>query len=150
MEGEIRNTLPKKERLCGKTAISKLLAKGKHGNVPGLRYLCLQGNDAEINRIMVSVPKKSFKRAVKRNLLKRRIRESWRRQKHLLTVEGNLDILFMYSVKDILSYEEIYSAVGQIIENLNSRFGMKKQVEADPEQVSEGNVSVPENSEDRV
>ncbi|MBO7192546.1 MAG: ribonuclease P protein component [Bacteroidales bacterium] len=150
MEGEIRNTLPKKERLCGKTAISKLLAKGKHGNVPGLRYLCLQGNDAEINRIMVSVPKKSFKRAVKRNLLKRRIRESWRRQKHLLTVEGNLDILFMYSVKDILSYEEIYSAVGQIIENLNSRFGMKKQVEADPEQVSEGNVSVPENSEDRL
>ena len=73
--------------------------------------------------MMVSVPKKSFKRAVKRNLLKRRIRESWRKQKHMLAVEGNLDILFMYPVKEILSYEEIYAAVGQVIENINSRYG---------------------------
>ena len=123
MEGEIHNTLPKKERLCGKTAISKLLAKGKHGSVPGLRYLCLYGTDAEVTRMMVSVPKKSFKRAVKRNLLKRRIRESWRKQKHMLSIEGNIDILFMYAVKEILSYEEIYAAVGQIIENLNAKYG---------------------------
>ena len=123
MEGEVRNTLPKKERLCGKTAISELLAKGKHGNVPGMRYLCLRRKDAELTRIMVSVPKKSFKRAVKRNLLKRRIRESWRRQKHMLSIEGNIDILFMYSVKEILSYEEIYAAIGQIIENLNAKYG---------------------------
>ena len=109
--------------MCGKTAISELLAKGKHGNVPGMRYLCLRRKDAEITRIMVSVPKKSFKRAVKRNLLKRRIRESWRRQKHMLSVEGNLDILFMYAVKEVLTYEEIYAAVGQIIENLNAKYG---------------------------
>ena len=127
MEGEVRNTLPKKERLCGKTAISKLLAKGKHGNVQGMRYLCLYGNDAEVNRIVVSVSKKFFKRAVKRNLLKRRIRESWRKQKHALKLEGNLDILLMYSVKEVLSYEEIYSAVGQIIENLNTRYGSRSE-----------------------
>ena len=127
MEGEARNTLPKKERLCGKTAISKLLAKGKHGSVPGLRYLCLYGNEAEVTRMMVSVPKKSFKRAVKRNLLKRRIRESWRKQKQMLSVEGNLDILFMYAVKEVLSYEEIYAAVGQIIENINSKYGTEAE-----------------------
>ena len=128
MEGEVRNTLPKSERLCGKTAISKLLAKGKHGSVPGLRYLCLYGTDAEVNRMMVSVPKKLFKRAVKRNLLKRRIRESWRKQKHMLTVGGKVDILFMYAVKEVLSYDEIYAAVGQIIVGLNSRFGQKNPV----------------------
>ena len=125
MEGEVRNTLPKKERLCGKTAVSKLLAKGKHGNVPGLRYLCMYGSDAEVNRMMVSVPKKLFKRAVKRNLLKRRIRESWRKQKHALNLEGHLDILFMYSVKEVVSYEEIYAAVGQVIENLNAKYAAK-------------------------
>ena len=125
MYGEKLHTLPKKERLCGKKPISELLAKGKHGAVPGLRYLCLRRNDAEVSRIMVSVPKKSFKRAVKRNLLKRRIRESWRKQKHSLTVEGNMDILFMYSTKEILSYSEIYATVSQIIENLNIRFGRK-------------------------
>ena len=128
MEGEVRNTLPKKERLCGKTAISKLLAKGKHGSVPGIRWQCLYGTESGVNRIVVSVSKKFFKRAVKRNLLKRRIRESWRKQKHMLTLEGNFDILLIYSVKEILSYEEIYAAVGQIIANLNDRFGQKQVV----------------------
>ena len=96
-----------------------LLAKGKHGNVPGMRFLFLKSTGNEVNRIMVSVPKKLFKRAVKRNLLKRRIRESYRRQKHNLTIEGGLDVLFMYSTKEILSYGQIYEAVGQIIEKIN-------------------------------
>jgi len=129
VEAEVRNTLPKKERLCGKTSISKLLAKGKHGSVPGIRYQCLYGTDSGVNRILVSVSKKFFKRAVKRNLLKRRIRESWRRQKHLLNLEGNFDILLIYSVKEILSYEEIYSSVGQVIENLNIKHGPKQPSE---------------------
>ncbi len=113
------NTLPKTERLCGKTGISVLLAKGKHGNVPGMRFLWLSKTGNESNRIMISVPKKLFKRAVKRNLLKRRIRESYRKQKHSLTVSCGLDVLFMYSTKEILSYDEIYNAVGQIIDKIN-------------------------------
>ena len=82
-----------------------------------MRYL-FSSNGTETNRIMISVPKKSFKRAVKRNLLKRRIRESYRKQKHTLSVNG-VDVLFMYSKKEILSYEEIYSAIGSIIERIN-------------------------------
>ena len=74
---------------------------------------------AETNRIMVSVPKKMFKRAVKRNLLKRRIRESWRKPKHDLKVTGGTDILFIYPTKEIQTYEQIYSCVGQIIEKIN-------------------------------
>lgn len=69
---------------------------------------------------MVSVPKKMFKRAVKRNLLKRRIRESWRKQKHSLYAAGGTDILFIYPSKEILSYEEIYASVGNIIEKINA------------------------------
>lgn len=123
MDGQTRNTLPKKERLCGKTSISMLLAKGRHGNVPGLRFCCRVGNGQEDDRVMVSVPKKLFKRAVKRNLLKRRLRESYRRQKHSLA--PGIDLLMTYSTKDILSYEEIYSAVGQVIEKAN-RLAAKK------------------------
>ena len=115
---EIRHTLPKKERLCGKTAISMLLAKGRHGKVPGLRYCFNSNPEAEGCRILVSVPKKLFKRAVKRNLLKRRIRESWRKQKHSLGISGGYDILFTYSVKEVLTYEEIYEAVGKIIDRI--------------------------------
>jgi ribonuclease P protein component len=113
------NTLPKEERLCGKTGISHLLAKGRHGNVPNMRYLCLKNNGKEFNRIMVSVPKKLFKRAVKRNLLKRRIRERYRKQKHDLNLKSGVDLLFMYSTKEVLSYEEIYKTVGQIIRKIN-------------------------------
>lgn len=119
METAQTNTLPKEERLCGKTGISHLLAKGRHGNVPNMRYLCLTNNGKEFNRIMVSVPKKLFKRAVKRNLLKRRIRESYRKQKHDLNIKSGVDLLFMYSTKEVLSYEEIYKTVGQIIRKIN-------------------------------
>ena len=72
----------------------------------------------EYNRIMVSVPKKIFKRAVKRNLLKRRIRESWRLQKESLNATG-VDILFTYSTKEILKFEDIQAAVAKIIEKIN-------------------------------
>lgn len=119
MNPEKPNTFPKRERLCGKTAIGKLLAKGKHGSVPGLRFLYMTGTGVETNRIMVSVPKKMFKRAVKRNLLKRRIRESWRHQKHLLNIEGGTDILFIYPSKEIQTYRQIYESVGQTIEKIN-------------------------------
>lgn len=120
MKNQIRHTLPKKERLCGKTGISKLLADGKHGNIPGFRFCYLTENQLDYNRIMVSVPKKIFKRAVKRNLLKRRIRESWRLQKETLNATG-VDILFTYSTKEILDFKEVQAAVAKIIEKINSK-----------------------------
>ena len=96
-----------------------LLAKGKFSNVPGMRFIFRKETGNEVDRIMVSVPKKLFKRAVKRNLLKRRIRESYMKQKHNLTIEGGLDVLFTYNTKEVMTYGQIYEAVGQIIEKIN-------------------------------
>ena len=133
MEAEAPNTsFPKKERLCGKTNISRLLAEGRHGSVSGLRFLYLTETGNDFARLMISVPKKNFKRAVKRNLLKRRIRESWRRQKSSLQIEGGLDILIMYPTKELMGYEEIYTAVGAILEKLN-RTIQKQNDEGNPE-----------------
>ena len=120
MDGNAPNTLPKKERLYGTKGIEKLLARGRHGSVYSIRYRFLTDNGEETNRILISVPKKLFKRAVKRNLLKRRIRECWRKQKHALNVEKGMDILFMYSTKEVLTYQEIYSRMEEIIEKLNN------------------------------
>lgn len=114
-------TLPKTERLCGKKGISTLLAQGRHGNVPGMRFTFRTGTGCGCPRILVSVPKKLFKRAVKRNLLKRRIRESWRRQKHFLNCDSGMDILMTYSTKEILGYTEVYEAVSHIITKINER-----------------------------
>ena len=134
MDNQIRHTLPKKERLCGKTGISKLLANGKHGNIPGFRFCYLSGNQLDYNRIMVSVPKKIFKRAVKRNLLKRRIRESWRLQKETLNATG-VDILFTYSTKEILKFEDIQAAVAKVIEKINKGTAQKISDNGTAEQI---------------
>lgn len=114
-----RETLSKKERLSSPKDISALISRGKFGDVPeGLRYCFRRSTGCGLNRMMVSVPKKNFKRAVKRNLLKRRIRESFRKQKH--SVEGTgTDILFIYAKKEIMTYGEIYEAVGRIIQKIN-------------------------------
>jgi ribonuclease P protein component len=128
VEAKASYSFKKEERLCGKTLIETLLAKGKHGNVPGMRYLVRKNTGCGHARILISVPKKIFKRAVKRNLCKRRIREAWRKQKHMLCSENGIDILFMYSSKEILTYDEIYTAIGQIIEKIN---GAKPQTKTD-------------------
>ena len=124
MDNSVRHTFHKKERICGKTGIAKLLACGKFGNIPGFRYCYMTENGLGINRIMVSVPKKLFKRAVKRNLLQRRIRESWRLQKQSMTTSG-VDILFTYATKDILEFQEIQASVAKIIDKVNKATATK-------------------------
>ena len=107
------HTLTKEERLCGKTTVSALISSGKWGTTSHLRFCWAAGRDTGLNRLMVSVPKKFFKRAVKRNLLKRRIRESYRRQKSLLG--PGVDVLFIYTLKEVLPYEAIYADMTAVL-----------------------------------
>lgn len=122
-------TLPKQERLCGKKGIDSLLARGKHGSNGPIRYIFATGNGEDFCRILISVPKKLFKRAVKRNLLKRRIRESWRRLKHEMSPGTGTDILFIYSTKEVLTYQEIYECMEGIIVKINSAAGKSKDAD---------------------
>ena len=103
------HTLPKSERLSGQKAIGTLLSEGRYVT-SGCLKICYKDGEG-VSRIMVSVPKKRFKRAVMRNLLKRRIRESYRLQKELL--EKPLDILFIYTSPEVLPSEVIFKAVGE-------------------------------------
>ena len=99
--------LPKSEKLCGKTAVAAVFEHGKGASAGCLRCKYLKRDDEDAPRILVSVPKRNFKRAVKRNLLKRRIRESYRRQKALLG--PGVDILFIYTAQEVLPYDSIYA-----------------------------------------
>lgn len=83
-------TLPKKERLCRKTLIDDLFAG--HSLVKKcwpIKVVYHVGKrkdvqDAQVE-MMVSVSKRHFKRAVKRNRVKRQLRESYRLHKAVLT-----------------------------------------------------------------
>lgn len=97
------NTLHKVERLDKKKIIEKMFAGGSRSfSVFPLRVVYLPVEELEADAsILISVSKRRFKRAVKRNRVKRQIRESYRINKHeLLNVlakrKCRLAIAFIY------------------------------------------------------
>lgn len=79
--------LPKKERLNSRILIEKLFSGGSR-SLPAfplrIVYMQVEEENLPAASIMVSVPKKRFKRAVKRNRVKRQIREAYRMHKDIL------------------------------------------------------------------
>ncbi len=117
--------LAAEERLRGRSRVSQLFAEGQSGFTYPIRYVWIEGDEASTDDGLVSVlfnvPKRFHRRANKRNLLRRRIKESYRLQKSLLVTEGRspLHLALIYSTKDQLDYRQIYRAVGKILNNIN-------------------------------
>lgn len=82
-------TFGKEERLCSRTLIDRLFHKDGSRSMAAyplrLVYMKTQdGEDIPPAQMLVSVPKRCFKRAVKRNRVKRQVREAYRKNKHIL------------------------------------------------------------------
>lgn len=127
----LRNTLTKSEILRTPAVIDTLFAKGRRGTVAPIRYVWQVTRPTEQTDtcgvgIMFSVPKKFFKRANKRNLLRRRMKESYRQAKHDLVREAaekgiTLNIALIYTSKEISDYNTINNVVCRILEQIRER-----------------------------
>lgn len=77
-------------------------------------------------QVLISIPKRKIKKAVKRNLLKRRTREAYRVEKqslytHLDEQEKNLAIGLIYVADEVLNYNEIDNAIKTIVKTLKEK-----------------------------
>ena len=124
-----RYTLSKKERLSRKRDIDALFMEGKSFIAYPLRviFLSVDSRDRSVPvSILVSVSKKRFKRAVKRNLVKRQVREAYRTQKHELCnhVQGEglfLMVAFIFMDKEIYPQKDIEKSMAKALRLLKEK-----------------------------
>jgi len=110
---------PKKEKLKSKKLIEMLFEEGKTLTSFPLKLIYLKLEvpvDAKF-KTSVAVPKKNFKSAVKRNRIKRLLREAYRLNKHLVfnNSEGNFAFLILYLGKEMPSYPEMERGIQLIL-----------------------------------
>lgn len=120
-----RFTFKKTERLSSLKAIDVLYSQGRSFRLTGLTviYNFHQQSQPSPCQVVFSVPKKSFKKAVHRNLLKRRMKEAYRLQKSSLyqkLVENSkyLHLMFVYNTKEISDFEQIKAVMQKALESL--------------------------------
>ena len=112
------HSLSKGERLYSQKTIENLFNQGKFFFTFPVKvvYLLESGGEEPFPvQVAFSVSKKNFKRAVKRNLLKRRMREAYRLNKtclHKAVPPGErLSIMFIYVVKEECNYAQIEKGI---------------------------------------
>lgn len=113
----------KSERLCSKIRIADLFAGGKTFVAYPFRIVWKEVEEQREQpvQIAISVAKRKIRKAAKRNLLKRRIRESYRQRKACLyehLQDDSLDMMIIYLSSDIKDYQTIDMALEKVIERL--------------------------------
>ena len=117
------NTLCKEERLRGERIISNLFERGHSffRSPYKVFWMKIPETCAFPIRFAVSVPKRRFKRAVKRNLMKRRTREVFRTNKQILNAavtDGQIHLIVVYALDRLLPYAELEKSMKQILQRI--------------------------------
>lgn len=104
-------TFNKTERLSGKKNFELLVSKGNSFFLHPFRVTWMLAHDDQKSaaRIAFGVPKRNFKSAVKRNRIKRLMREAYRHHKHELysaldTKSVKIVVMIVYTPKDEPDY----------------------------------------------
>ena len=74
----------------------------------------------ELPQFFVSIPKRKFKKAVKRVWLRRRVREAYRLNKQLLPAmeQQSIDMAFLYIANEAMDFHRIEHSMKEILNRL--------------------------------
>ena len=102
---------PKNNRLCNKVVIDRVFAKGKRLLISPILFFYLPefNKKSQVLRSVIVVPKKKVKLSVKRNAIRRRMIEAYRKNKYLLeeelTIKGNkINIGIVFHARNQIPY----------------------------------------------
>lgn len=132
MEPATSFAFPKSMHLCARRDIDLLFTQGRSFVIYPFRviYLFVSGEAvteprATTCQVAVSVPKRHFKRAVRRNLLKRRTREAYRLHYAALLAPAlqarpgvHLNVLFFYLSTEVLPFNQIEPKMEEVLQKL--------------------------------
>jgi ribonuclease P protein component len=125
----VRNTFRKTERLSSRKEIERLFASGNSISAHPLKLMLIKRDglpDIPVQTMFV-VPKRSFRKAHDRNLLRRRMKESFRLQKnilykHMKEKKQCLSMAILYTGKTETDFATISKAVEELLVKLRNRF----------------------------
>ena len=117
---------PKYERICKENDIQALFGKGDGVSVYPYRVVFRFWRDESrppTCRLLVSVSKKRFHHAFKRNRIKRLMREAWRKNKAPLCEicekdNISVDVALVYTATVIHSYQEMMNKTNKAIHEI--------------------------------
>ena len=120
-------SFPKKEHVTGEIRVKKLFTEGKSFLAYPLKVVYCRNEHRDVPlQVLFSVPKRRFKRANKRNLLKRRMREAYRLHRHPLTEslqeqQSALDVAFTYVANEPLTFQLIEHKMTEVLSLLQKK-----------------------------
>lgn len=116
---------PRKEKLKSKKVIDQLFEEGRILTKYPLRLLYLERpiSGAAPFQVAVAVPRRSFRKAVDRNRIKRLMRESYRLNKSLVfnNTKGDFAFLFLYLGKEMPTFMEVEKGMKLILNQFIAR-----------------------------